>query len=370
MASNTRLRAHLTEAFGWSAAEPIGWRTLAVAVLGIAVPVAVGLALGRLETGFTIGLGALLLASGPSDGSKVTAAEESSPASAILPAALAVGSATLIAGTPDAGPFGADVAMIALAGLAATVSGYSRPVGVAAIRFIVYLVLSVALLDSAGEHRGWAALVFGLGALWNVAIRLLLVGGKKDVAEAVPAAVPAKTPTPAQRRAYFRRTLKTLAGWQFTIRIVAGLAIACLLWRLWPAHHYAWIVLTVAILTQRALEHLPVKTTQRALGSLLGVSITWLILLGVKSPILLAGLVCVLGAGAALARARNYLAYAVLSTPVILLVMDFGRPVQMGLLTDRLAATVMGAAIVLGGNLLLDRALGEGARPAPRRTAA
>jgi len=337
------------EVLKWSRDEPLTGRGVAVAALGMTVPVLIGLAIGRPEVGFTIGLGAMLLA-GETPPSGAAAQERPSPSNAVLPAALAVGLATLIAGG-----LWTDVAMIALAGVAAAISGYSRPVGVGAIRFIIYLVLSVSLLDGAGDHRGWAALVFGLGALWNIVVRLMLARRRPDTSAATPAAPPVRTPTPAQRRAYWRRTMKTLDGWQFPIRLVAGLGMASVLRHLWPSHHYGWIVLTVALLTQRPIEHLPVKTIQRTLGALLGVGVTWAILAGVTSPILLGGLICILATIAGIARARSYLVYAVASTPVILLVMDFGKRVDPSLLTDRLVATLIGAAIVIVGNVLLDR---------------
>jgi hypothetical protein len=343
--------ARLREALSWSAGEKFEARTVAVAALGMTAPVLAGLALHRPETGFTIGLGAMLLAGeapGSASGSGEAAPERPSPGSALLPAALAVSLATVIAGG-----WWSDPIMLILAGAAATISGYSRPVGIAAIRFIVYLVLSVTLLQSAGPHRGEAALVFGLGALWNVAVRLMLRGRR---AKSEPTAAPsARTPTPAQRRAYLRRALQTLAGWQFPIRLVAGLGAASVLRALWPSHHFGWIVLTVALLTQRPIEHLPVKTIQRTLGVLTGVALTWAILAWITAPILLGLLICGLATAAAVARARSYLAYSALSTPVILLVLDYGKPIQSALLADRLVATLAGAAIVVALNLALDR---------------
>jgi len=316
------------------------------------VPVLTGLASGRLETGFTIGLGAMLLSETPSattSSSGETTKDGPSPLSALLPAGVAVIIATLICGGVWTDP-----ALVLLAGAAAAISGYSRPVGVAAIRFIIYLVLSVTVLQSAGDHRSAAALIFGLGALWNMVIRRLLVRPGEEGAAQAAAAPPARQPTPAQRRAYWRRTLRTLSGWQFPIRIVAGLGAASVLRQLWPSHHFGWIVLTVALLTQRPIEHLPVKTIQRALGTALGVSLTWAIVTWVSSPVLLAVLICLLAIAAAVARTRNYLVYAAISTPVILLVLDFGKPLQTSLLTDRLVATALGAAIVIGANLVLD----------------
>jgi hypothetical protein len=369
--------ARLGEALHWSREGRIDGRTVAVAALGMTAPVGVGLLVGQPEIGFTIGLGAMLLtdaasASGASAGASggATAQDRPHPASALAPAVLAVCIATVIGGLPWT-----DAAMIALAGMAAAVSGYSRPVGVAAIRFIVYFVLSFTLLQNAGEHRAGAALIFGLGALWNIAVRLMLRRRAETPTTEAPTtteAPPARVPTAAQRRAYWRRTLKTLAGWQFPIRIVVGLAAATGLRHLWPTHRYGWIVLTVALLTQRPIEHLPVKTLQRALGTVLGVALTWAILTGVAlsggpSLIVIGGLICLLATAAGVARARNYLAYSVLSTPVILLVLDLGKPVQMSLLTDRLAATAMGAAIVVLANIALDRMVGDGGEGAKKR---
>ncbi len=348
------LHPRLREALRWSPVAATDRRNLAVAALGMMVPVIAGLASGRLETGFTIGLGAMLLTDAPSAASAASATaittERPSPLSAILPAALAVTLATLICGGVWTDP-----TMVLLAGAAAAVSGYSRPVGVAAIRFIIYLVLSVTVLQSAGDHRSAAALIFGLGALWNMVVRRLLVRPGAEDKPTEP--TPARQPTPAQRRAYWRRTLRTLNGWQFPIRIVAGLGVASALRQLWPSHHYGWIVLTVALLTQRPIEHLPVKTIQRGLGTALGVALTWAIVSWTSAPVLLALAICLLAIAASVARARNYLVYAVLSTPVILLVLDFGKPIQTSLLTDRLVATALGAAIVMSANFVLDWSL-------------
>jgi hypothetical protein len=348
------LHPRLREALSWSPATATDSRNLAVAALGMMVPVLAGLAFGRLETGFTIGLGAMLLTDAPSasDASSAPATERPSPLSAILPAALAVVLATLICGGAWTDPI-----MVVLAGAAASVSGYSRPVGVAAIRFIIYLVLSVTVLQSAGDHRSAAALIFGLGALWNILVRYLLVRPDTQETAKSETAPKGRQPTPAQRRAYWRRTLRTLSGWQFPIRIVAGLGVASVLRQLWPTHHYGWIVLTVALLTQRPIEHLPVKTIQRGLGTAAGVGLTWAIVTSTSAPVMLALVICVLAIAASVARARNYMVYAAISTPVILLVLDFGKPIQTSLLTDRLVATVLGAAIVISANVVLDGSL-------------
>ena len=338
--------AHLAPVLRWSREERVGARTLVVAAIGMAAPVAAGLAFGRPAIGFTIGLGAMLLAGEAQ--SAASANERPKPLVAILPALLAAIAATLTAPLPWR-----DAALVVLAALAAIASGYSRPVAVGAIRFLIYFVLCASLLESAGANRGAAALLFGAGALWNMAVRTML--GRGNAVSEIPDAAPARASTPAQRRAWFRRTLGTRAGWQFPVRIAGGLTAAIMIRDLWPSHHFGWVVLTVALLTQRPLERLPVKITQRALGTAMGVAATWAIL-AANLPLLALGLiVCVLATLAPFARAGNYLAWSAVSSPVILLVMDLGRPIETALLTDRLTATLTGAAIVLAGNWLAER---------------
>lgn len=336
------------DVFHWDRQQPVRARALLVAALGMAVPVLAGLIAGRLEIGLTIGLGAILLAGGPAaSGPSAPPAEAPSPSTAVAPALLAVLVATAIAGTPWT-----DAAMIALAASAALVSGYSRPLAVAAIRFGIYLVLSLGLLDSAGTHRSGAALVFGLGALWNIAIRVML--HDRSPPEPAPTGTQAqRTPTAAQRFAHWRKGLKTLAGWQFPLRLAAGLGVASTIRHFWPAHHYFWIVLTVALLTQRPVERLPAKMVQRMAGTLAGVGVTWIILTTIDAPWALAITICLLAVAVPIARARSYIFYSTVSTPLILLVMDLGKPVGLAMLGDRLTATVLGAAIVIAGNLIL-----------------
>jgi cytochrome c oxidase subunit IV len=338
--------------FALDGAEPIRLRTILIAALGMGVPLVVGWALGRLDAGLTIGLGAILLA-GAAEASSAASPDGRSAIAALVPALLAALAATAIGGASWSDP-----AMIALASLAALLSGYSRPLAVAAIRFAIYLVLSVGFLDGAGGHRGDVALVFGLGAMWNIALRWLLA--RHEPVEAAPP--PGRVPTRAQRTAHFRKTLRTLAGWQFPLRMGAGLGIGSVVRHGWPAHHFYWIMLTVALLTQRAIEHVPVKTVQRLLGTFAGVGLAWAILAEVHGWVMLAGAACVLAAIMPVARTRSYLLYAIVVTPLILLVLDLGRPIAPGLLVDRLVATFIGGGIVIAGNVVLDRVMARSVR--------
>jgi hypothetical protein len=130
---------------------------------------------------------------------------------------------------------------------------------------------------------------------------------------------------------------------------------------LWPEHHFYLIMLTVALLTQLPVEHLPAKTIQRLLGTIFGVGIAWVIATNMTSPPILAVLACIFATLVPIARARNYLLYSIVATPLILLVLDLGRPIDIALLSDRIIATMIGGSLVIAGNAVTNRLLHQGA---------
>ncbi|MDG2534060.1 FUSC family protein [Sphingomonas sp. HITSZ_GF] len=355
MRLSTKHHAHLREALRWTPTERLTPRTLAIALFAMGVPVLTGFALGRPGMGLVIGLGSMLL-SAEVPGQQAEGGH--GWGAAIVPALLAVPVAMLL----SRAPWG-DAAMVVLSVAAATGVNWSRPAAGGAIRFIVFLILNLGLAasGSGGAHRGGAALLFGIGALWRAVLRRLF--GRRHAPAPAPAieTPPARVVTFDQRRHHFRRTMRTLQGWQYPIRLGFGLTAALLLRDLWPERHFGWIVLTIALLTPRTIEHLPVQITQRVAGTLAGVALARLILLLAPGQVALAATVVLLGVAAPLARAGNYAVYCLLSTPVILLAMDAGSEGRAGLLEDRLIATIGGAAVILLANWAMDRWLARGA---------
>lgn len=68
-----------------------------------------------------------------------------------------------------------------------------------------------------------------------------------------------------------------------------------------------------------------------------------------------------------LLRARNYLAYTAAMTPLIILILDMGRPSELAVLIDRLIATLVAAGLVIATNLLFRKLLGIDAGGPPAR---
>ncbi|HEY4251563.1 MAG TPA: FUSC family protein, partial [Roseomonas sp.] len=241
-----------------------------------------------------------------------------------------------------------DAAQALLAAAAALLGGLSRPFGIAAARFIPFVIIMAHMGDGTG-HGSVFLLPMAAGAAWTAALSFLLGTLLRPGRSA--AAPPPAEPAMAPPFARWTGTLATLSGWQYALRLGLCLAVAGLLRTLWPDHHLHWVALTVALLSQRQLELLPVKATQRALGTALGVLAGSLFIVH-RPPDwgLVAGL-GLLAAARPLLKARNYLAYSAIMTPLITLIMDAGQPLGLGVLADRLVATLIGAALVIATNL-------------------
>jgi hypothetical protein len=240
----------------------------------------------------------------------------------------------------------------------ATAGGASRNLAVFAMRSVLALVLIVNATAAAGAHPVGLLFVILAGALATAIISLvvgLLPGSHRRIAVPSPDLDAASRATWAQKYARWKRTLAHGAGWQYPVRLAGCLAIAAVVRNLWPAHHLSWISLVVAILTQRQLETLPLKTTQRALGTGVGVAVAGLFIAYQPAIWSLVVAIGVLAALRPVLKARNYLAYTAIMTPLVVLIMAADHPVTAIILIDRLAATVAAAALVLLANLVAAR---------------
>lgn len=352
MTSPVKFRRHLAQVLQLSGAAR-GERTLMLmSFMAVAAPIATAILLKRPSLGAIIALGAVLLTPEPTQSS---ASEHGTILAALLPPGAAMAAASILARLA-----GADVLMIALIMCAATMVNYSRPAAVAGVRFIVVLVLTLELSGPQAVHAD-AALVFGSGVLWGTALQLLGRHWQTDPVPA-PATEQQRAPTPRQHCAHLRRQLKTLQGWQYPLRLAAGLAAACAVRGMWPQHHFNWLVLAIVLMTPRTIEHFPVAVTQRLLGTLAGVCLVGAVAHAGLPYAALLLLPCVCGTLAPVARRGNYAAYCALSTPLILLAMDAHRPIGDGMLADSLAATILGGLLIASANLGMDGLL----RLAPR----
>ena len=345
-------KSHLAAVFRWSAAAETDWVAILASALGMAAPILLGAASGRLALGLGVAVGSLLVGGTPAG------RDARAQAVALISALVPAGAAAILAIALAGHGWVSDAVVVVLAGAAGLVAAMGRPVSTMAIRFILLLIITMAVAENIPDRAGLLLLI-ALGALWTSVLSLLLgalaraAGFSAAPAETAPA-MPLR-----QRLTRWRRALTRLAGWQYALRLVICLSIAGLLRWFWPGHHLHWIALTVALLAEWQIDAFPVRTTQRALGAALGVLASGVLLIATPADWLLVVGMGVLAGLRPLLRARNYLAYSAVMTPLIILLLDAGQPPEAGVLIDRLVATLIGAGLVIATNLLFRRLLGN-----------
>ncbi len=350
-------REYLADAIRWvddTYVDPVAALT---AGIGMSGPVLLAAATGDAAPGLAAALGSLMIGGIPA---ATTLRDQARQLLTVLVPAVA---ATVVAAVIAGHGWLTDVAMIVLVALSALLGGLGRLAAVVTTLFNLYLIIVLAVAVPETGHLRFAALVLA-GSLWTIVVGVALgaaarwcrrQAGRGDTGGSAHRQAP--RPTRPRSHARWRRSLRRPEGWQFPIRLAACLGIAVVLRWLWPDDHLHWIALTVALLSSREIEAFPVKLTQRALGTALGVAATSLLLLFDLPGFAMAAGIGVLAAARPMLRARNYLAYSAVMTPLVVVVMDAGRPLDADVLIDRLVATLIGAGLVIAANAVAGRLL-------------
>ena len=312
-----------------------------VAATGLAAPIAVGAAVGQLEAGLLAAMGALAVSgAGGLDGRGVRAQLNA------LGVALVLALAAFLLGSviADRGALTA-VTVVMVGGASALLGGFSRGAAAASARFLTFVLMTQGLGHGSDPKLSHLVAVFLAGAACSLALSL--------AASAVPArnqASGATRPTPTLRQLYrrWRRSLTTLDGWQYTLRVASCLAVAELIALIWPQPKSYWIALTVAIVVQRSLPLALQRTWERAAGTAVGVLLASTFLLWVPPAWCVVLFVGALAGLRPLLRTRRYALYAVVMTPLMVLLLDLGQPATPATMTYRLVDTALGCLIALG----------------------
>jgi hypothetical protein len=345
-------RSHISETLRWIQDEPTDWGLVAAGGLGIAVPLWIANAYGHLPLGLAGAVGSLLM--GNSSNGRTILELARNEVQVVATLAVAVLAVFLLEGHG----VWTDLGVVLFVALAAVVGGYSNKASMTTSRFIIYLCIMMSA--ASGHDEGIAVFILMVTTAAWTSLLIVIFGG---ISRIIRPPAPLRTATgmtpssPKERRDRFLAALKTLRGWQFPIRITAALLIAVLIAFIWPTHRYFWVAITVALICQRPLETWPIRTTQRAIGTIIGVAFAYVLLASPPSTddmILTLGIICALRL---YVRNHNYLIFSALITPVIMMILDAGRPVEINLLVDRVAATLMAAVLVILINAIMVRAV-------------
>lgn len=340
-------KMHLIDTFRWSKDSEVRVADMIVASIRMVLPIALSAPAGKLPLGMAISLGAMMASS-----SSITS-EPQQPfrelISTVSVPACAGFAATFVVGHG----WETVAAVLGAVSVAALLGGYSRSMAQATTRFILFFVIVTHAAAETSHRTGLLFLVI-TGALWAGALRVVserLVRRRKHITLS-PVTTVLRVATTRQNRQRWGRSLTALAGWQYTFRIALCVAFGSFMQSQWPDHHFYWIAIISVILTRRQIEVLPVQATQRAIGTILGVLIAYPLLIYNSSGWGVAIDVAILSAVRPLFKARNYLAYSMVMTSLILLILANAEPLRPAIFYDRVSATMLGIAAVIILNLL------------------
>jgi hypothetical protein len=346
-----RKAGHLAEVLRWHPAPGLDWVTIVAAVIGMAGPVLAGGLAGALHLGLIACLGSLMLGGTWAGDSVLSQLRD------LFRAFVPVAAAVILAVATAGHGWVSDAVVIVIVGAAALVGGASRTLAVATTRFNLLLLIAAAVGELVPEQFDFAVLTLA-GAIWTMLVTLVL----GVIARALPGndtaheVAPPSGESAADLFTRWRQTLSHVSGWQYALRLTLCLAIAAVLKALWPEHHLHWITLTVGLLTDRQANLLPVKTTQRTLGTAIGVLVAALLFSHALPVWIIVVTIAVFAGARQVLRVRNYLAYSIVMTPLVIVIMDAGGDTEPGVLLDRLVATLIGAVLVVLAGLAFRRA--------------
>ncbi|WP_433249914.1 FUSC family protein [Streptosporangium sp. CA-135522] len=240
-------------------------------------------------------------------------------------------------------------AVVVIAALAAALGGFSRSSAEYSTRFITFVVITTGLGPVADPVA--VGVVFGLGAGGAAAVTLLAALTTRALAtrrgrmpvggESTP------SPPPRALLRHWRASLRTLRGWRYTLRLTLCLALAEVIGVLWHHSKAYWIAVTVVIVVRRDLGEALTRLVQRAAGTAAGVMAGSAVLLWVLPPWLLVPVVATLAALRPTLKNRNHMMYAMVMTPLVLLLLGAGDAVSPTTIAYRMGDTVVGCVIAL-----------------------
>ncbi len=343
------LRTVFGGALEWDAGDRLDPSAMAVTALGMGVPILIGVLIARPNIGLAASVGAMWVGGAPRG---ETLTEHWRMVRDIVAAAVL---AAITAVTIAQHGLWSDAGLVLTAGVAALAGGFSRPMAVASQRFIVFVTIGLGIAAHT-HNRPALAIIIAEGAIWAGLCALAIgIAARRFGFGQVTASEPGSAATFAQLFRRWRRTLRAAPAWNYPLRLMTCLTAAVAIREAFPQHHYSWIAVAVALLTQRQGDGLVVKVTQRALGVAAGVVACELI---AARPLPGWALVAVIAWLAALSpwlRKRSYIAYTAATTPLILLLTSGGATIGQGLLIDRLIATLAAAALVIAAYLSATR---------------
>ena len=320
--------------FDWSRAQP---RAALLCLPAIALPLALGIGLGRTRAGMMCAAGAFSVGFG---------SFQQLRQSRRLPMLVAAAGICLSSwiGTWGGLSPGVAIALAGVWGAAAGAAAVTSPgASWLALQCLIWLVISTAY-----PAHGQAALLRGSCALAGGLFQMLVVWTGWWLGGRIPPA--ASTPlTPMENLARVRTWRAIHSG----LILVISVALAHTV-RLGNSY---WIPMTAAIVTRPAFRQTVERGLARTVGTMAGAAIATLATSALHPRLLvLSVLVLVFAAGGYLLLFVNYAAFAASITAYVVFLLSMAGAPERTLVEHRLLSTLMGAALAWLGHALFHRA--------------
>ena len=338
----------MTGILHWSRAERVGAARILAAAVGLATPVVVGALTGHTPAGMTAAMGGLAMAEVGDTGSATQRVADVLRCLVAVMLAVVLGTFVTRHGAPGA------IAMIAAAAIASAVGATSREAAKATMKFIIFMAIATYATWPGGDAARMVA-AFGAGAAWAGTVALVLSTAFHLATRATAAAAPPAPPSAASRLPWPEKLVRAASrreAWSYTVRLVAALAAALLVHRVWKSPHAYWVVVTAALVVTRATAGAHVRALQRTFGTMIGVVLGTLLLASNIATWTVLAAIAVFAGLRPLLKARNYLVYSAVMTPLVVLLLEFGRPFDPSIMVERLLATLAGCAIAMAADFV------------------
>lgn len=341
---NTGLGLILKDTLQWSNEAPINYPQVIAGFIGMAVCISLGFYLNNLMFGLLSTFGVMITNDTSSDGTIKKHTTE-------LFRTMATGTVAIVIGIIIAGHgwmTGGLIVMIST--LAALLGGISRSVAIASVQFMILSIIGSSMGDG-GLHQDIFRIpaYFATGSLLGIIVSVI-VGFLMQKARDHKVSVETAKISYKQRFTQWRSKLAHFTGWKYTVRIALCMIAAQLIGIVFHLERSYWIGLTVAIVLKRDLAYSQRRIFQRGIGTAVGVLIGSCLLLWSLPQWNSVVVIGLLGALRPIFKNRSYAIYAMLMTPLMLMMFSTGSPVTAHLLEYRLLDTMIGCvlAYVLG----------------------
>ncbi|WP_327352315.1 FUSC family protein [Streptomyces sp. NBC_01304] len=312
------------------------WQLALGTMIGMLVPMLIGIATDHVEHGMTIALSSVILALAIPRGSTSARVAALAQRSLVITAAAALG--ILVAGH-----LAATTVAIAVMALLVPVPA----LGASALIVLVIAAEPAGRIDSV-EHIA----LFAIGAVWGSLLILLpFIGGPHTPVDKRATPVSVRQARDSLRTAVTGRTPQ----FRYAVRLAVCFALAFVAVTLADLPHGTWVLIGIATTMRPSWGQTTQRIVKRMGGTILGSAIgaALLTLSASFSPVLLAVITAVLAGIARPLRQVNYGLWPIFWAPATLLLLTFGTHPSWVDAAERVGNNAMGAVLAALATLVL-----------------